>query len=170
MSTCVGLSLRRGHRAPRGGGVKDLTAAVRSALPGCSLTPLPDPGALAYQAEKGRGERSGRWVGRFGEGGVGAGAGLCCAVGEVVALVGAQGGVDGVGQAPAQQSEGFGAGFAAGGEFVEIDRSWSTPRDCLIAIMCSALLRVRLPPLLSRTLPAVLPDQAGMGAVPVNRA
>ena len=43
----------------------------------------------------------------------------------MVALVGAQGGVDGVGEAPAQQSDGFGAGFAAGGEFVEVDRSRS---------------------------------------------
>jgi hypothetical protein len=34
MSTRVRLLLRRGHCAPRGGGVKDLTAAVRSALPG----------------------------------------------------------------------------------------------------------------------------------------
>jgi hypothetical protein len=82
MSTRVHVSLRRGHCAPCGGGVKDLTAAVRSALPGRSLTPSPDPGALAHQAETGRGERSGRWVGRFGEGGVGAGAGLCCAVGR----------------------------------------------------------------------------------------
>src|SRR5437660_11542182 len=40
-----------GHCAPRGGGVKDLTAAVRSALPGRSLTPSPDPGALAHRAE-----------------------------------------------------------------------------------------------------------------------
>jgi hypothetical protein len=32
-----------GHCAPRGGGVKDLTAAARSALPGRSLTPSPDP-------------------------------------------------------------------------------------------------------------------------------
>jgi hypothetical protein len=36
-STRVRLSLRRGHCAPRGG-VKDLTAAVRSALPGRSLS------------------------------------------------------------------------------------------------------------------------------------
>ena len=88
----------------------------------------------------------------------------------MVALVGAQGGVDGVGEAPAQQSDGFGAGFAAGGEFVQVDRSRSDASDWVIAIMCNALLRVRLPPGLSRTLPAVLPDQAGMGAVPVNRA
>ena len=43
----------------------------------------------------------------------------------MVAFGSAQGGVDGVGEASAQQSEGFGAGFAAGGEFVQVDRSWS---------------------------------------------
>ena len=51
MSTRVRLLLRRWHGAPRGGGVKDLTAAVRSALSGRSLTPSPDPGALTHQAE-----------------------------------------------------------------------------------------------------------------------
>src|SRR5947209_432439 len=53
-----------GHCAPRGGGVKDLTAAVRSALPGRSLTPSPDPGALAHRAE-GRQEKdqAAGWVG-----------------------------------------------------------------------------------------------------------
>ena len=88
----------------------------------------------------------------------------------MVALVGAQGGVDGVGEAPAQQPDRFGAGFAGGGEFIQVDRSRSDAAGLGDRDMCSALLRVRLPPGLSRTLPAVLPDQAGMGAVPVNRA
>ena len=37
-------------------------------------------------------------------------------------------------------------------------------------MMCRAVLMVRLPPRLRRTLPLLLPDQIGMGAVPVNRA
>jgi hypothetical protein len=53
-----------GHCAPRGGGVKDLTAAVRSALSGRSLTPSPDPGALTHQAEaKQQKHQAARWVG-----------------------------------------------------------------------------------------------------------
>jgi hypothetical protein len=70
MSTRVRLCSAGEHRAPRGG-VKDLTAAVRSTLPGRSLTPSPDPGALAHQAKARRGERSSSRVDRFGEGGVG---------------------------------------------------------------------------------------------------
>jgi hypothetical protein len=68
MSTRVRLCSAGGHCAPRGGGVKDLTAAVRSALSGRSLTPSPDPGALTHQAEaRQQKHQAARWVGLAGE-------------------------------------------------------------------------------------------------------
>jgi len=68
------LALRRWHCAPRGGGVKDLTAAARSALAGRSLTPSPDPRRAHESAEARWEKESSRRVDRFDESGVRAGA------------------------------------------------------------------------------------------------
>jgi hypothetical protein len=78
-------------------------------------------------------------------------------------------GEDGVGEPSAHQSNGLGAGLAAGEELVDVVAAGTDPAglghgDHVQGAVGGAV------PRLSRTLPAELPDQAGIGAVPVNRA
>ena len=85
-------------------------------------------------------------------------------------FVGAQGGEDGVRQSSAQQPDGLGRRLPGGLESGNVVLARADATIWVTAIMCSAVLIVRLPPRFSRTLPLLLPDHTGMGAVPVNRA
>jgi len=84
-------------------------------------------------------------------------------------FVGPQGCENGVGHATAEQKQRLGAGLACGEKLLDVAPG-PIPRVWVRAIMCSARFAVRLPPRLSRTFPAVLPDHTGIGAVPVKGA
>lgn len=91
-------------------------------------------------------------------------------VGSLTGFVGVQVVEDGSCDASFEAAQGFGGGLALGFLLLVIGPAGPLSLIWVTVMRWIAVLSCRLPDLVSRTRPVVLPDQTGIGAIPAWRA